>query len=150
MNSNLSMLVATFFGVGRAPKAPGTFGSLAALPLYCVLRGLKLGPYLLVTLVLSLVGMVCAGRAERILGQDPGAVVIDEVAGQLLALAARPRALKPVVAGFVLFRVFDILKPGPVGWCDRNIKGGLGLMAVAPLAGLLAAACLLPLKRCLR
>lgn len=150
MHYQTSMLIATFLGVGRAPVAPGTFGSLAALPLYGLLRGLRLGPYLLVTAALSLIGTVCAHQAAKILGEDPGAVVIDEVAGQLLALGSRPRGLKPVLLGFALFRFFDILKPGPVGWCDRNIKGGLGIMADDLVAGLLAALCLQPLGRFVR
>ncbi|OPZ60330.1 MAG: Phosphatidylglycerophosphatase A [Deltaproteobacteria bacterium ADurb.Bin510] len=147
MQSKPSMLIATFFGAGLVPVAPGTAGSLAALPFYCILRGLRLGPYLIATAALSLIGTVCAHRAEKILGEDPGAVVIDEVAGQLLALMARPADVKQVLAGFALFRLFDILKPGPVGWCDRQLKGGIGIMADDLVAGLLAAAALKPLVR---
>ena len=141
------ILIATFGGVGLIPVAPGTWGSLAALPLYWLMRGIRLRSYLLGIAGLTLVGLRCASEAEKTMGQDPGAVVIDEVAGQLLTLMARPAGLKEVVAGFALFRLFDIAKPGPVGWCDRELKGGLGIMADDLVAGLLAAACLNPIMR---
>ena len=150
MQSKPSMLIATFFGAGSAPFAPGTIGSLAALPLYYLLRGLKLKSYLIATATLSLIGTACAHQAAKVLGEDPGAVVIDEVAGQLLTLMARPAGLKEVMAGFALFRLFDISKPGPVGWCDRNLKGGPGIMADDLVARLLGPACLKSITRYLK
>ncbi len=134
----LARLGASFFGVGLAPKAPGTWGSLAAL-----VPGVAL---LAVSPLALLAGIVLVGllglwvvKASRIEG-DPGWVVIDEVAGQWIALLALSGpSVVGVVAAFALFRLFDITKPGPVGWADRRLKGALGVMADDVLAGLLAA-----------
>ena len=150
MPSKSEVAIATLGCVGHIPVAPGTWGSLAALPFYRLMRGLNLKSYLLGLTALSLLGLRCANEAEKIMGKDPSAVVIDEVAGQLLTLLARPAGMKQILAGFALFRLFDIAKPGPVGWCDRNLKGGLGIMADDLVAGLLAAICLKPIMRYLK
>lgn len=125
-----AVLIATCCGVGLIPNAPGTCGSLAALPLAWVIRRLWGVPGLAVAVaVVFVVGCWAAAAiadASRI--SDPGAVVVDEVAGQWLALLAAP--LDPLAWGlsFALFRLFDIWKPGPVGWLDRHITGGIGIM----------------------
>jgi phosphatidylglycerophosphatase A len=131
--------IATFFGVGLAPVAPGTFGSLAALPAFLLMRGLTLKGYLAVVACLSLVGVKAAEIAEKQWGKDPGRVVIDEVVGMLLTLANRPKGLGSIVAAFLIFRSLDILKPPPIGTLDRELKGGLGIMADDMAAGLIGA-----------
>jgi phosphatidylglycerophosphatase A len=143
--------VATCGGVGRLRPAPGTWGSLAALPLALVLMWLG-GPILFVAGigVVALLGWM-ATRAEIAATQadDPQHVVIDEVLGQWIALlpvavgaawaGVAVTALWPGwVAAFLLFRLFDIWKPGPVGWADRR-KDALGVMLDDAIAGLLAA-----------
>ena len=134
--------LATWFGSGLLPRAPGTWGSLAAIP-----PGLLLswycGPWFLLAGALAVfaagIWAVARYAEERDL-DDPGAVVIDEVAGQWIALI--PALLNPwlVALAFVAFRLFDILKPWPVGLLDRELKGGLGIMADDIAAGIYAAA----------
>ncbi|MEN6474720.1 MAG: phosphatidylglycerophosphatase A [Syntrophaceae bacterium] len=136
---SLSPLVATFFGIGLAPKAPGTFGSLAALPVFLLIRRLSLRGYLAVIAVLALAGMKAAHSVEKQWGKDPSRVVIDEVVGMLLTLVSRPQGLVPIMAGFLIFRALDILKPPPVGTLDRRVSGGLGIMADDMAAGLIGA-----------
>lgn len=135
-------LVATWFGVGLIRGAPGTWGSLAALP--CA-AGLQLlgGPWLLAaaTGLVALAGLWASGRyAAALADGDPGAVVVDEVAGQWLALVPLPLDLWWYATAFALFRLFDIAKPWPIGWLDRNLAGGRGIMADDLAAGLLAGA----------
>ncbi len=121
--------IAFGFGAGLAPQAPGTFGTLAAVPLYWLLSPLPLGAYLLVLAALFGLGIWSCGRTARDLGgQDPGAIVWDEVVGYLAAMTAAPAGWPWVLAGFLLFRLFDIWKPWPIGWLDLRIKGGLGIM----------------------
>ncbi len=141
-------LLATWFGAGLLPKAPGTWGSLAALPFAWALvhvggeTALGLG-----VLLVFLAGWWAAGRFAAARGiDDPGSVVIDEVAGQWLALLAARSDLLSYAIGFLLFRVFDIVKPWPVNWADRNIGGGLGIMLDDVLAGLYALACMMLLQ----
>ncbi|MDJ0896279.1 MAG: phosphatidylglycerophosphatase A [Alphaproteobacteria bacterium] len=124
------VILATWFGVGLIPIAPGTFGSLAALPfawLMLELGGLWL--LLLATVAVFAAGCWAAGRyAAASANSDPGAVVVDEVAGQWLALALAAPDLGQFALAFVLFRLFDILKPWPVGWAERRFSGGFGIM----------------------
>ncbi len=131
-------LIATGFGLGRLPIAPGTWASLAALPLAWLIHELA-----------GTTGIALAGIAIGLIGiwasqvyvahqrvQDPGEIVVDEIAAQLLVLTVVPLSLFSLALGFALFRVFDIVKPWPVSWADRSVKGGLGVM----LDDLLAAA----------
>lgn len=135
-------LIATGFGSGLSPVAPGTVGSLAALPL-CWLLSLCSWPYALAAIVgLSLVGIYTSQRTSDDLGvHDHGGIVIDEFAGMAITFFLVPLSLPVIVLGFLLFRLFDIVKPGPVGYLDRTLSGGIGIMADDLLAGLLA--CLL-------
>jgi len=130
------------------PKAPGTWGSLAALPfawVICSYGGYQI--LLLATAGIFAAGVWVSGIAAAESGaEDPGEVVIDEVAGQWLTLAVVPPDFLLYAAGFVLFRVFDIWKPWPVSWADRNLKGGLGIMADDILAGVYAAVILFAFK----
>lgn len=134
-------LIATWFGSGLSRFAPGTCGSLAALPFAVALVWLG-GPWALAVAACAafLIGLWASARyisASR--QKDPGAVVIDEVAGQWLALVPVALDLRLYLVAFALFRVFDIAKPWPAGWFDRELGGGLGVMADDIVAGLYAA-----------
>lgn len=138
--SHPAALVATWFGVGLMPIASGTWGSLAALPLGA-LAGYLFGPVavFLVAIVVSVAGVwagnvICVRSGIR----DPGLIVVDEVAGQLLALAFAPFTWWGYALAFLLFRAADIVKPFPANWCDREIHGGLGVMLDDLVAGLYA------------
>ena len=135
----LLMFIATGGGSGYLPKAPGTWGTLVGLILWWPLAGLSLTAYLAVVAALFLVGVASAGAAEKILDRgDPGVVVIDEIVGVLIALTAAPLHPAAALVGFALFRLFDIAKPFPVGWVDRHLHGGLGIMLDDVAAGLYA------------
>ncbi len=137
------MFLATGAGSGRLPLAPGTWGSAVGVLLWLAIGRLTLPLYVTVVGVFFLIGIACAGAAEKIVDQgDPSLVVIDEIVGQLIALAAAPHHPVVVLAGFALFRLFDILKPFPVGWIDRHLHGGLGVMLDDVAAGLYAFAVL--------
>lgn len=141
-------LIATWFGSGLLPKIPGTWGSIAALPFAAGLAWLG-GPWLLLaaSVVIFVIGIwASALYASRLGREDPGSVVVDEVAGQWLTLVPVALAFEYYLPGFLLFRLFDILKPWPVSWADRKIKGGFGIMADDVLAALYAAAALWALK----
>lgn len=137
-------LIATWFGAGLLRGAPGTWGSLAALPFAWIIQALA-GP---MGLALAVVVVFLAGlwATDRMIGgsagNDPGHVVVDEVAGQWLVLVFVP--LDPILyaAGFMLFRLADILKPWPVSWADRAIKGAFGVMFDDILAAVYAGAVL--------
>ena len=128
------------FGSGLAPKAPGTFGTLAALPVWYLAAQLPLVGYLLVLAAVIAVGPYLCGRTARDLGvHDHGGIVWDEIAGFLLTMVLVPVSGWTALAGFLLFRLFDILKPWPIGWLDRHIHGGTGIMLDDLVAGLYAA-----------
>ena len=124
------------FGSGLAPVAPGTFGSLVGVALYWLMAPLAALPYALTTLGLWLVGVFVCGQTERDLGgHDPGAIVWDEIVGFLVAMYLLPRHWGWMLAGFVVYRVFDIWKPFPIRHVER-LGGGLGIMADDVVAGL--------------
>ncbi|HWR67461.1 MAG TPA: phosphatidylglycerophosphatase A [Desulfomonilia bacterium] len=131
--------IATFLGAGFFPRAPGTFATLAAVPLYLVVRRLPLPLYLAFVAKLFAAGVMASGRMEKEWGKDPSRVVIDEVCGLLVTLVTRPSGFREIALGTALFRFFDILKPPPVGTLDRRLKGGFGIMADDVAAGMLAA-----------
>ncbi len=129
-------LLAFGFGSGLAPVAPGTFGTLAAVPFYLLMARLPLEVYLAVLAVVILAGIWICGRTSRDLGvHDHPGIVWDEFAGFFVTMIAAPPGWFWLVAGFGLFRLFDILKPWPIGWLDRRVKGGLGIMLDDLLAG---------------
>lgn len=131
------------FGSGLAAKAPGTFGTLAAVPLYLLLAQLPLSWYLAVTLVCVLAGIYICDKAAKDMGvHDHGAIVWDEVAGLLITMIAAPAGLLWLIIGFVLFRLFDIIKPWPIRWLDAKVEGGFGIMIDDVLAGIFALICL--------
>jgi len=126
----LATWLATWFGAGRLPWAPGTWGSLAALPLAWLLLALG-GPWLLLiaAALVFVLGLWASDRYMKAVGlHDPGAIVIDEVAGQWLTLAIAPLDPLAFLLGFVLFRVADVLKPWPANWLDRRVGGAFGVM----------------------
>lgn len=138
------VLLATWFGAGYLPKAPGTWGSLGALPFAWLLVDLGGWPALAVaTVLVTLVGIWAAHNYMELSGtHDPGAVVIDEVAGQWLVLLFAPLDPTVYAIGFALFRLFDVWKPWPISWADRNIGGAIGVMFDDVLAGLFGLAAL--------
>jgi phosphatidylglycerophosphatase A len=129
------------FGSGLAPVAQGTFGSLAALLPWLLLRQLTWPVYLAVLLVSFVIGVWACERAGRALGvDDHRSLVWDEFVGLWIALL--PALVAPwwsVLAGFALFRLFDVWKPWPIRWLDRHLKGGLGVMVDDVVAGVFAA-----------
>ncbi|MFK7854994.1 MAG: phosphatidylglycerophosphatase A [Granulosicoccus sp.] len=115
-------------GLGVAPKAPGTVGTVLGIPLLFLMPQ-SLFAYLLVVLVLFAFGVWCCDRCAKSLGvHDHPGIVWDEVVGYLLTMVAMPRTALWVLAGFVVFRIFDVLKPWPISWVDKRIHGGLGIM----------------------
>lgn len=131
------------FGSGLAAKAPGTFGTLAAIPVYLLLAQLPLAWYLAVTLVCVIAGIYICDKAAKDMGvHDHGAIVWDEVAGLLITMIAAPAGILWLAVGFVLFRLFDILKPWPIRWLDAKVEGGFGIMIDDVLAGVFALICL--------
>ena len=139
----LIMFIATGAYTGYLPKAPGTWGTLVALPLNLLLLLLPGQGYAISLAVILVLAVYTAGAAEKILDRkDPGAIVIDEIIGMLITLICAPA--NPVVwlMAFLLFRLFDILKPWPVSWADRHLNGGLGIVMDDLLAGIYAWLCL--------
>ncbi len=140
---NPAHLLAFGFGVGRSPLAPGTFGSLLALPVYLAVQALPPWAYGVLLAALFLAGVWLCGRTERDLGvHDHPGIVWDEIVGQLVALFAAPAGWTWIALAFGFFRLFDIWKPFPIDWLNRRVGGGLGIMLDDVAAGLAAAACL--------
>ena len=136
-------LLAFGFGSGAAPKAPGTFGTLAALIPYYFLQELSLLPYLAVILVSFIAGIYICGKCSEDLGvHDHGGIVWDEFVGLWITLIAVPTGWQWVLLGFILFRIFDIAKPWPIHWADKQVSGGFGIMLDDVLAGLYSLALL--------
>ncbi len=130
-------LVATWGGSGLLPGAPGTWGSLATLPFAWAIATYYGPQWLLLAAAVAFAAGLAATRRylRNSRHKDPGSVVIDETAGQFLALAAVPADPLWYLAGFALFRAFDILKPWPVSWADRDLPGEWGVMVDDLLAG---------------
>ena len=139
MKTSASGILATFFGVGLVPLAPGTAGSLVAVLSYkAALHSLAWPLYLLLVAVLFSVGAGAAARHAEELGRpDPGRIVVDEVCGQLIACAFLPANWISVAVAFALFRFFDIIKPWPIRRLER-LPGGWGIMADDVAAGVYA------------
>jgi phosphatidylglycerophosphatase A len=136
-------VVAVWFGCGHVPVAPGTAGTLGAIPVYLALRSSGPVAVAAAALILTLVGLWAAGRVERRLGgKDPQIVCVDEVAGVMVAWIAAPPSLAGLFVGFVAFRVFDHLKPWPARAAER-LGGGAGIMLDDVAAGGWAAIVLL-------
>ncbi len=146
----LSLAAATWFGAGRLPYMPGTWGSLAALPLWWPLQFLPGMVFWGVVVGLSAAALHACEAAEIALGrQDAPEIVLDEVVGQVLTLGFADGSLGQVVMGVILFRGFDILKPFPAGWINGQLTGGVGILLDDVVAGLYAGLTLAVLSRCL-
>ena len=134
------------FGSGLLKPAPGTWGTLAAVPLFLLV--VNLVPtmtinFVLLIVVMTVVGFYFCGRAADDVGvHDHSAIVWDEIVGLFITLAVVPPTWINLVVGFLLFRVFDIVKPWPIRLLDRHVHGGIGIMVDDVVAGILAAACL--------
>lgn len=143
VKGNLTHMLAFGMGAGCSPKAPGTMGTLLAVGIYLPLSRLSLPAYAAVLLVVILVGIWLCDKTARDLGvHDHPGIVWDEIAGYLLTMLAAPAGWYWLIIGFVLFRLFDIWKPWPIGWLDRRVGGGFGIMLDDLVAGLFAALCL--------
>ena len=140
-------MILTWFGCGRSPFAPGTVGSLGALPFGWTLQYFSGTLWLIAAATaIFLCGWACANLELAGHDSDPGWIVVDEVVGQWIALAVIPVTLPWYAAAFGLFRIFDIFKPWPVSWADCNVGGGLGVMLDDVLAGVYAAGVLVILQ----
>ena len=137
MIDRLCKMIASVFYIGYLPVAPGTLGSLAAVLLYYFIcrNTIMMSAVILVIIIL---GFVTSGRMEKIFGEkDPGEIVIDEFSGMLISLYRMPPTMGYVVAGFLLFRFFDIVKPRPIKNLEK-LKGSLGIMSDDIMAGIYA------------
>jgi phosphatidylglycerophosphatase A len=141
----LAVFLASAGGAGYLPVAPGTWGSALAVAIFVLFSPLGVWQFGVTLIALFFLGIWAADTAERVLGrEDDRRIVIDEVGGQLVALApllvlGSSRSLPALVTGFVLFRCFDIWKPGPVRWTERRFTGGVGVMMDDLVAGMLSA-----------
>lgn len=133
-------LLAFGLGSGCAPVAPGTFGTLVAVPLYLLMALLVPIQYAVLTLILAVLGIGICQHASRRLGvHDHPGIVWDEVVGFLVTMFMVKPGLLAVLVGFGLFRLFDIWKPFPIRWLDRQVHGGMGIMLDDVVAGVYAA-----------
>lgn len=131
------------FGSGLAPKAPGTFGTLAAIPVYYLMSSLSVSLYAGLTLFMAVIGIyICGYCAKAVNVHDHPAIVWDEFVGFFITMFMVPLSLTNVVLGFALFRFFDIVKPWPISYFDRHVKGGFGIMIDDVIAGVMALICL--------
>jgi phosphatidylglycerophosphatase A len=136
-------LIATGLGSGYSPFAPGTAGTIVAIPLYLALSPLSWPYYLASVSLLTLLAVYASGEAESIFGRkDSPRIVIDEIVGLLWSLALVAPTGWRIAAAFFLFRIFDILKPPPARWCQDRLPGGWGVVGDDVMAGLWANAVL--------
>ncbi|MDF1828433.1 phosphatidylglycerophosphatase A family protein [Cycloclasticus pugetii] len=141
--ANPVQMLAFGFGSGLSKKAPGTMGTLVAIPFYYVLIKFFESGYAAALILVVVSGVWICGKAADDIGvHDHGGIVWDEIAGYLLTMYWVAFSWQNVILGFVLFRLFDIAKPWPINWLDTKVKGGLGIMVDDLLAGLMSAGCL--------
>ncbi|MEM8844251.1 MAG: phosphatidylglycerophosphatase A [Pseudomonadota bacterium] len=135
--SNPIHFLAFGFGSGLAPVAPGTFGTLAGIPLYLLMAQWSLPIYCIVLFILCVLSIFIAGKSSQFLGvHDHGGIVVDEIVGFLLTMTFAPAGWMWILIGFLLFRLFDILKPWPIKAMDQHISGGLGIVLDDLMAGI--------------
>tara|TARA_Y100001935_G_C17282658_1_gene498435 strand:+ start:533 stop:1021 length:489 start_codon:yes stop_codon:yes gene_type:complete len=126
-------------GVGCTPVAPGTAGTLLAVLIFYFLSLLNFWSYLFITLCILLLGIfICQKTSKDMCVEDHPGIVWDEITGFLITMIGSPREFIWILIGFLLFRFFDILKPWPIGWVDKNVKGGAGIMLDDILAGIIS------------
>jgi len=131
------LLLATGFSVGRIPLAPGTFGSLLGIPLCLVLAEIGLDVMVAAAVAFVLFAVWIAGKAERLIRiKDAPCIVIDEMAGITVAMLGVPLTPLNLTAGFIAFRVLDIIKPFPARYMDAKVAGGWGIVMDDVVAGL--------------
>jgi len=136
---NPNHLFAFGFGSGLAKKAPGTFGTFAAIPFFLLLQNLSWPLYLSWLLVTFALGVLWCDRSSKAMGvHDHGGIVWDEFVGFWITMFMAPAGWVWILVGFVLFRFFDILKPWPINWLDKKVHGGFGIMIDDVLAGIYA------------
>ncbi len=136
----LVKILATAFGAGYSPIAPGTCGTAVTVPLVWALSSLPWWQWALVSLLITAVAIPIAHRADAIWGHDSRRIVIDEVAGYCITMIPVARGhWAPLAVGFVVFRLFDIVKPPPVRWIDNQVGGGLGVVLDDAAAGVFGA-----------
>ena len=148
LNFRMLELIATWLYSGKSPKAPGTCGSLATLPfVFALAYFYVIYAVIAFAVIISVIGIPVAGKYAQALNiKDPGQIVIDEVAGQTIALIFAETNLYLFAIGFALFRLFDISKPWLVGWADTKLSGGLGIMLDDIFAGIFAGILILLLQ----
>ena len=138
LHNQAAVLLARGFGVGCSPIAPGTLGTVVAVPLVCLQLLLSTEVFLVFVLIFVLGAVYVASVAEKQMdGTDDPSIVVDEMAGFLIAMAYVPLTVWSMLAGFVLFRAFDIFKPPPVNTVERKFSGGLGIVGDDLVAGLM-------------
>lgn len=141
------VFIAMGLGSGLSPKAPGTAGTLMAVPLVYFLQQQTLLIYSIVTLFVLISGSwICGYAASKLKVHDHSGIVYDEVAGFLITMFMIPSGWELMVTGFILFRFFDAVKPWPISWLDKNVHGGIGIMLDDVLAGIISMLCLLLLQ----
>lgn len=135
-----TLFLAFGFGSGLIKIMPGTMGTIAAIPLYLMLIQTSQWLYVLITLLSMGLGITICGQAARKLdSEDYGGIVWDEIAGFLITMCWIPFSWQNLLAGFVWFRIFDIFKPWPIKWLDKQVEGGFGIMLDDVVAGIFAA-----------
>ena len=131
------LFLATGFFIGTVPFAPGTFGSVIGLPICFLISRLDILIGVICTVLFILFAIWVAAAAEKALKKrDAGEIVIDEIAGLIVTFIGLPFTLKTVIAGFIIFRTFDILKPFPIRFLEKKVAGGSGVVLDDVLAGL--------------
>tara|TARA_B110001454_G_scaffold219179_1_gene250790 strand:+ start:81245 stop:81766 length:522 start_codon:yes stop_codon:yes gene_type:complete len=139
----IAEIVSTWFYVGKIRFAPGTWGTLATVPFVVAFQSFGSILYMVCAFLILLAGIVFSDLYEKSKGDhDLSEIVIDEVAGYLIAMTMLPMTWQALTAGFIIFRFFDILKPFPISWLDRKINGGLGVMVDDVAAGVVTNAIL--------
>lgn len=141
LSKKLQQAIATLGFIGFLPRAPGTFGTAPAFLIIFFLRpdDIRL---LVMLLPIFLLGVYSSGQAEKVLGKDSGHIVIDEFCGYLISVLFIPKTAAYLIAAFILFRIFDILKPPPIRKIEELFSGGTGIMLDDVLAGIYANMCL--------
>jgi len=143
IKTKINLFLATGFGSGYFPKAPGTVGTAVAIIPWYFLQTLDLYYYSLVILVSSVAGIYICDQADKAMAShDNKRIVWDEFCGFWITMFAIPFSPSALIIGFVLFRFFDIVKPWPIKWIDRNVHGGVGVMSDDIVAGIISCLCL--------
>lgn len=131
-----SHFIAFGFGTGAMPVAPGTFGTLIAVPFYLAFRSLPLAAYIVLVLFITIGSMwLCERVSHEIDVHDHQGMCLDEIVGYLVTMTGAPHGIGWIILGFILFRIFDIWKPWPIDYIDKHVSGGFGMILDDVLAG---------------